>query len=140
MADDRVTLQSRGALQDVIAERAAADSRYRRDLLARPRAVLEAHLGAPLPAGLEVAVVEESADTIYLIAPHVQTELSEEDLDMVAGGGIFDAIGSALGGLFGGGGGGGEGGGEDQCERNYGSFNSQISISSSATIGSTDGR
>jgi hypothetical protein len=145
---DNLTLDSRGALQDFISEKAANDPAYREALIANPKAVLESHVGSKMPDEFNVKVVEEAPDTMYLIAPFVPpsetSELSDDDLEQVAGGflgGILGGVGSALGGLFGGGGGGGggKGGGGDVCERNYGSFNSQITISSS-TLGDVEGR
>jgi hypothetical protein len=117
------TVESRGALQDVIAENAAQDPTYRESLLNDPRMVLEKHLGSELPDWLKVEVAEEKADTIYLIAPYVPTEeLSDEDLEMVAGG-------------KGKGGGGGGGGPQNlTCTRNYGAFNSNITINSTVSL------
>ena len=142
MGDDKITLESRGKLQDFISEQAANNPAYRDALVADPKKVLEGHLGGEFPEGFNVKVVEETPDTMYVIAPHVPGELSDDDLEQVAGGflgGIIGGIGDAVGGLFGGGGsgGGGGGGGGDTCERNYGSFNSQITISGS--VGDVDG-
>jgi predicted house-cleaning noncanonical NTP pyrophosphatase (MazG superfamily) len=116
------TVESRGALQDVIAENAAQDPTYREALINDPRTVLEKHLGSELPDWLKVEVAEERADTIYLIAPYVPTEeLSDEDLEMVAGG-------------KGKGGGGSSGPSSVNCTRNYGAFNSNITINSSVSL------
>ena len=46
--------------------------------------------GYDVPAGIEVKVVEETADTVYLVLPHTVAEgaeLSDSDLEAVAGGG-----------------------------------------------------
>lgn len=115
-------IESRGELQDVIAKNAANDDDYREALLENPKKILEKHLGQELPDWLNVNVVEEKADTIYLIAPHVPgDELSDEDLEMVAGGK---------------GKGGGGGGGPEQvdCKYNYGAFNSNITINSDVSL------
>jgi hypothetical protein len=37
---------------------------------------------------LQVKVVEETADTLYLVLPAVEDELSETDLDGIAGGAL----------------------------------------------------
>ncbi len=111
-------LQSRGALQDWISERAANDENYRASLIEDPRRVLEGHLGKEIPVGMKVEVVEEKADTVYLIVPHVPgTELDDAALEMIAGG---------------------KGGGttmdDVNCERNYGAFNSVITIESEVSL------
>ena len=115
---DTMTLESRGALQDFIANQAAENSSYREALIRDPRGTLESHTGSKIPEWLNVKVAEETANTIYLIAPHVPgEELADEDLEQVAGGGVY-------------------GGGDSQskgsgatCSQNYGSFNSEIDIS-----------
>ena len=113
------TVESRGQLQDVISKNAAEDSSYRESLIANPRGILEKHLGQELPEWMNVKIVEETADTVYLVAPHVPSEeLSDEDLEMVAGGK------------------GGGGGGPDKvdCKYNYGAFNSNITINSEVSL------
>jgi len=54
--------------------------------------VLTNYLSAGLPADVEVKIVEENSNLIYLVIPdrHLQIgdELSEDDLGKVAGGGI----------------------------------------------------
>ena len=50
-------------------------------------------MGAQLPEGVEVRVVQESADTIYLVLPSASAvgeggELSDEELEAVAGGAL----------------------------------------------------
>jgi len=52
---------------------------------------VEQELGAQLPEGVEVRVVEETADTIYLVLPSASAvgeegEISDQELDAVAGG------------------------------------------------------
>jgi hypothetical protein len=53
---------------------------------------LEEELGARLPKEVEVRAVEETPDTIYLVLPSASQvgeggELSEEEIESVAGGG-----------------------------------------------------
>ena len=113
---ERMTLDSRGALQDFIANQAAESPEYRDKLLKDPKGVLASHTGT-VPDWLNVKVAEETADTIWLIAPHVPgEELADEDLEQVAGGGYLssDKTDSESG---------------LTCSRNYGSFNSTVTIS-----------
>ena len=64
-----------------------ADEGFKRKLLADPAATLKAE-GAELPAGLSIKAVENTDKVFHLIIPAKPSaaELSEEDLDKVAGG------------------------------------------------------
>ena len=79
---------SRGGIQDLIADK-AKDASFRKALMADPKASLEKALGAEIPAGVKVKVIEESADTVYLVLPAVTkegAELDDAQLEKVAGG------------------------------------------------------
>ena len=120
--EDTLTLESRGALQDFISNQAAENSEYREKLLSDPRGTLESHTGFALPDWLNVKVAEETADTIYLIAPHVPgEELADEDLEQVAGGGAYGSADKKSDAMT--------------CSRNYGSFNSTVTISGGYATG-----
>jgi nitrile hydratase alpha subunit len=73
-------------------DRSLEDEAYRRRLQENPKAAVEQELGARLPEEVRVMVVEETADTIYLVLPFVSTdaqeagELSDRELEAVAGG------------------------------------------------------
>jgi len=80
---------SRGEINDIIAGFATKDAKYREALLSDPKRIVSSQMGQKLPDFLNVKVVEESADTIYLVLPHSPAEgdeLSDADLEMVAGG------------------------------------------------------
>ena len=64
-----------------------ADEAFKTKLLADPAATLKAE-GAEVPAGLTVKAVENTDQVFYLVIPAKPTDLSDEDLDKVAGGGI----------------------------------------------------
>ena len=76
-------------------ERSLQDDVFKQRLLADPRAAVEEELGTRLLEGVEVRVVEESADTIYLVLPSTPMkgregeELSKQELNSVAGGYSF---------------------------------------------------
>jgi hypothetical protein len=74
-----------------LVHRSMEDDSFRQMLLADPKGTIEQELGSRLPEGVEVRVVQESAQTIYLVLPvrsaDLQTgELSDEELEEVAGG------------------------------------------------------
>ena len=84
--------EGRAELERTIVQRSLQDEEFRQRLLDDPKGTLEQELGSALPQGFEVRVVEESAETIYLVLPSASAlgegggELSEEDLEAVAGG------------------------------------------------------
>jgi Nitrile hydratase, alpha chain len=79
-------------------ERAAKDDAFRRALVEDPSGTLERELGVRLPAGVRLTVLEETATNRYLVLPpdplRPAGELSEEELDAVAGGSWACAGGS----------------------------------------------
>ena len=64
-----------------------ADEAFKAKLLADPAATLKAE-GAEVPAGLTVKAVENTEKVFHLVIPAKPTDLSDEDLDNVAGGTI----------------------------------------------------
>lgn len=78
---------SRGQLQDLLNKFAAENPKYRAKLISDPKWVLEKQLNNSLGKTIVKAVIE-SADTIYVVVPHVakEGELSDADLEKVAGG------------------------------------------------------
>jgi hypothetical protein len=81
-----------------IVKKAWEDAAFKNQLLANPKSVIEKELqsvqmGVKLPASIKVKVVEETADTIYLVLPRnpkevTGKELSDSELEAVAGGTI----------------------------------------------------
>ena len=81
----------RAELERRLIEKSLQDESLRQRLLADPRAALEEELGTRLPENIEVRVVEETAETIYLVLPSASRvgqggELSDEALESVSGG------------------------------------------------------
>ncbi len=78
------------ALNQVM-QKAWSDAEFKKQLMENPRETL-AGLGVELPAGLEgvnLKVVENTADTVHLVLPApppTEDELSDDELDGVAGG------------------------------------------------------
>ena len=82
------TTYTRGGIQDKVAQK-ATDPAFRKSLMANPKASLEKVLGAEIPKGVNVKVLEESADTYYVVLPHTTkegAELDDASLEKVAGG------------------------------------------------------
>lgn len=80
---------SRGEVNDLIAGFAIKDPDYRRALLDNPKKVVSLQLGQELPEALNIKVVEDTAETMHMVLPYVPeegAELSDADLEMVAGG------------------------------------------------------
>ena len=83
----------RAEVERRLVQRSLQDEDFRQRLLDDPKGTLEQELGGRLPEGFEVRVVQESADTIYLVLPSASVvgeggELSDEALESVAGGGV----------------------------------------------------
>jgi hypothetical protein len=78
---------TRGEIQDLVSKFAAENPKYRAALIADPKAVVEKQLGTSLGSTVLKAVVE-TAQTAYVVVPHVpaEGELSDADLEKVAGG------------------------------------------------------
>ena len=68
-----------------IRDRAASDPDFRSQLLADPSAAVSEVLGMTLPTAVRISVHEESPADIHLVIP-AATHLSDQDLDLVAGG------------------------------------------------------
>jgi hypothetical protein len=80
---------SRAEMERRLIERSLEDEAFRQRLLDDPKAAVEQELGSGLPEGIEVRVVEESSDTIYLVLPSASVvggSLSDQDLEAVSGG------------------------------------------------------
>ena len=84
--------EGRAEWERTIVQRSLQDEDFRQRVLDDPKGTLEQELGSGLPEGFEVRVVEESADTIYLVLPSASAlgdqggELSDQELEAVAGG------------------------------------------------------
>ena len=84
--------EGRAEWERTIVQRSIEDEDFRQRLLDDPKGTLEQELGSGLPEGVEVRVVEESTDTIYLVLPSASalgdqgSSLSDQELDAVSGG------------------------------------------------------
>jgi hypothetical protein len=100
MADEGINQQpmSRRELEEKIVARAWTDDDFRQKFVADPKGQFEAHLGTKLPEPLKITVHEETPDSLHFVIPVKPkgdlAELSDEDLEKVAGG--VDVLGTAL--------------------------------------------
>jgi hypothetical protein len=88
-------------------ERSSTDLEFRSKLLTDSRAALSEFIGAPLPESFNVAFVENKANYTIVLPQAIDTaaELSEQDLENVAGGALplilvassMNCVASALG-------------------------------------------
>jgi hypothetical protein len=80
---------TRRNLETRLIERAWKDPGFRKQIITDPKGLLERRLGQKLPEELKISVHEEDANTLHfsIPAPPSNTaELSDEDLEKVAGG------------------------------------------------------
>ena len=80
---------SRGEVNDLIAGFATKDADYKKALLTNPRKVVSMQLGQEIPDSLQIKVVQDTAEVMHMVLPYVPAEgaeLSDADLEMVAGG------------------------------------------------------
>jgi hypothetical protein len=68
-----------------LATKAMTDATFKKLFLENPLATLKAEVGEA-PEGLEIKVLENSNKVFHLVLPQNSSELSDGDLDGVAGG------------------------------------------------------
>src|SRR4051812_41409450 len=94
-----------------LTEKAWKDPEFRTQVVKDPKGALEKHLGQKLPEKLKIFIHEEDKNTVHFSIPPTPAavaELSDEDLEKVAGGTEFfivvsvvaavTAVGTAVGG------------------------------------------
>ena len=72
-------------LREHLIERGTTDAAFRARLLADPKAAIKEGLGMDLPAGFNIVVHEDLADTGHLVLPP-SAALGESELSQAAGG------------------------------------------------------
>lgn len=83
--------QTRKDIETRIITNAWKDESYKQELLSNPKAVIEKEFGIKIADNIDVQILEENSSSVYFVLPMKPTavaqELSEEDLETVAGGG-----------------------------------------------------
>lgn len=87
MSEDKKRM-TREELEKEIIKKAREDESFKKALMDNPKEAL-GQLGVEFPAELEVKIVEESAGVVYLVLPVEPDQLTDQQLDGVAGGGCF---------------------------------------------------
>ena len=76
-------------VETALIEKCWKDPEFKREVVKDPKGMLERHIGQKLPADLKIFIHEEDASTLHFSlppAPSNTAELSDEDLEKVAGG------------------------------------------------------
>ena len=81
-------------IEQLIVDKAREDKAFKQELLNNPKAAIAKELNVELPAELEIEVAQQTPQKLYLVLPlevaleeEAGGELSEEQLEAVAGGG-----------------------------------------------------
>lgn len=77
--------ENKKVTREEVIRKAQVDQDFKKSLIDNPKAAL-CQLGVKLPEDVVVKVVEESSKVLYLVLPAKPEELTEEQLDLVAGG------------------------------------------------------
>ncbi len=83
------------ALAPVVAK-AWKDEKFKKELISNPKAVINKEFGVQIPDNVNVKVVEENANNLYIILPmkpQREGELTDEQLEAVAGGACVPVLG-----------------------------------------------
>jgi hypothetical protein len=96
-------LQNRNEFEALFIARAWKDKDFKQELMRNPKQVIERELasrqpGARLPADLEVTVLEETTNKVYLVLPpgpdttSAERKITDEDLERAAIGRMTDRL------------------------------------------------
>lgn len=80
---------NRSNINEAIVERIASDPGFRNELTNDPRGALASLAGVTIPESVQITIHEESPADIHLVIS-AETSLTEDDLELVAGGGVWN--------------------------------------------------
>jgi hypothetical protein len=101
LSEDNMNTEQQAKQWGQIVTKASQDVKFRNRLLADPATVVK-ESGLEVPAGVQLRVLENSDYVLHLVLPPLQTEkeLSDAELEGVAGGLVVNAIIAVLIGLL----------------------------------------
>jgi hypothetical protein len=80
-SNSKLAVRTRKDLEIHLITRSFENEAFKQDLLANPKAVIEAELGQTFPEGIEINVLEETETTLYMVLPSNPYEgLTESEL------------------------------------------------------------
>lgn len=84
-------MNTRENVEKLIIEKAMKDDLFREQIISNPRETISAEIGINIPDSFNIRVLQEDANTFYLVLPPVDAknedgELSEAELLHVSGG------------------------------------------------------
>jgi hypothetical protein len=85
-------VSARREMETALIEKCWKDPEFKKAVVSDPKGMLERHTGRSLPPGMKIFIHEEDANTLHLTippAPGNLGELSDDDLEKVAGGTEF---------------------------------------------------
>jgi hypothetical protein len=92
------SLQVKHDLETRLIEKCWKDPEFQKQVVANPKGILETLLGRQLPQRIQIFIHEDDQNTMHLSIPPAPTnsiELSDEDLERIAGGTEF-AVGVTM--------------------------------------------
>jgi hypothetical protein len=85
-------------MMSALLSRSATDPTFRQQLLTQPRAAVSEYLGREVPESFDVTFIENRADATIVLPAAIdpEAELSEQELEAVAGGSTLACVASVL--------------------------------------------
>lgn len=80
---------NRNELQNEVIKKAMSDETFRSEIFKDPKTAIANAFNMTIPESLNIKIIEEDSDTIAIVIPKITDELSDSELDSIAGGGCF---------------------------------------------------